>query len=159
MLRRKSIFLLLTKFIIMEQEKLSAYPFEVMYTDGTKSKLPQEGKTIWGVMFCDRAISLQSSPDIYFDEAQKYCRGIKVGEKTCTCGDKNFWEQVIRQGKAKIAELNAFITELGGTPLKGRIWTKESCRADDAWLIYFNEEVGLSYGNRLAYYVKARPIV
>lgn len=143
----------------MGQEKLSVYPFEVIYTDGTRANHSQEGKTIWGVMFCNRGISLQSSPDILFDEAQKYCQGIKVGKKTCTCGDKNFWEQVIRQGKAKITALNTFITELGGTPLKGRIWTKDTYRSDDAWLSYFNEEIGLSYDNRLAYYVKARPIV
>ena len=143
----------------MGQENLSVYPFEVIYTDGTRSNHPQEGKTIWGVMFCNRGISLQSSPDILFDEAQKYCQGIKVGKKTCTCGDKSFWEQVIRQGKAKIAELNTFIEALGGTPLKGRIWTKDTYRSDDAWLSYFNEEIGLSYGNRADYYVKARPIV
>ena len=87
----------------MGPENLSIYPFEVIYTDGTKSNHPQEGKAIWGVMFCNKGISLQSSPDILFDEAQKYCQVIKVEKKTCTRGDKSFWEQVILQGKAKIS--------------------------------------------------------
>ena len=85
----------------MGQENLSIYPFEVIYTDGTRSNHPQEGKTIWGVMFCNRGISLQSSPDILFDEAQKYCQGIKVGKRLAPAAIKAFGNSSFAKEKQK----------------------------------------------------------
>jgi len=99
------------------------YPFEVLYTDGTRSNVPVKGKEIWGVISGKGAICLTESPKkMNLQKARQYCRGKNVGGKVCTAGSDEFWKEVMELD-SKVDLLNAFILSLGGNALEENYWT------------------------------------
>lgn len=108
-----------------DQEK---YPFEVIFTDGSRAWKPQKGKTPWGVIFRCQAICLKNAPELLtWEEAVAYCKEITLRGKVCNAGSPELWIQIL----SKEAELNEFIKQLGGDELKGHIWTAKE--EDRCW--------------------------
>ena len=94
------------------------YPFEVFYEDGSRSWVPQENKKPWGVFFGNGIISLKET-DIMVPFAEAKVFQQDIAHKVATCGSKDFWENVAKQGVPALQKLNAFIEKLGGKRIEG----------------------------------------
>lgn len=116
---------------LSKEEQTDKYPFEVIFTDGSRAWTPQKDKTPWGVIFHCQAIRLKSaSQSMTWEEAIAYCKDITLSGKICNAGSEQYWKQILSQE----TKLNAFIEQLGGDKLKGHIWTAKE--EDRCWACY-----------------------
>lgn len=140
------------------------YPFEVLYTDGTRSLVPLQNKEIWGVIVGNGAVCLTESAKLLSQEkVSLYCREKTVNGKTCTAGSEEFWNRLTDLG-SKFSLLNAFIISLGGEPLEDDYWTEtviETERGQCGRYIGFSsyyDWVFMWTSRRLERLNKARPV-
>ena len=122
-----------------EKEK---YPFEVLFTDGSRSWLPKENSTPWGIILENEAVALQTPlMGLDFYHAQHYCSKIKVGNFGATCGEKAFWEKFSQLNRSAINKMNEFILSLNGIPIEKDYWTADSVKRErtKAWYMSFDE--------------------
>lgn len=134
-------------------EENSRYPFEFLFTDGTRSYYPQRDKKIWGVIIGYAAICLKIYPEkVDWFEAQSFCRGLKVGGYSCSAGSRDFWKYVINldvlKGSDMFCQLNDLLKAFGGDPLDGEYWTSDKMFEIDgksAWFACFFEPQSFGY--------------
>lgn len=139
-------------------EENSYYPFEFLFTDGTRSYYPQKDKKIWGAIIGYAAICLKTYPEkVNWFEAQSFCRSLKVGGYPCSAGSRDFWKYItnldILKGADKFLQLNDFLKAFGGDPLDGEYWTSDKMFEIDgksAWFTCFFEP--RSFGHSRASY-------
>lgn len=134
------------------------YPFEVLYTDGSRSWVPQENKKPWGVFFGKGVISLNDEADeVQLEQAIKSTQ--KLSTYTITCGSKKFWEDVCNQPFKTRNKLNDFLEQLGGKKISGFYWTNTDRQSEEGYAYYFyNNYQGIIANNKYIHY-KLRPVI
>lgn len=134
------------------------YPFEVFYEDGSRSWKPEQNKKPWGVFFGNGIISLKET-DIMVPFAEAKVFQQDIAHKVATCGSKNFWDSVAKQGVPELQKLNVFIEKLGGKRIEGFCHTSTPRHTADSFFYYADNE--RSYTNIGSNYMrkKIRPVI
>ena len=108
----------------MQTTNEKEYPFEVLYTDGSRSRTPKENKSPWGVIIGKGALSLKiSGKTSDTSVADIICRRECIANNPCSSGNDDFWAKVASLGRQKLQELNDFIKSQGGDMLSEDIFS------------------------------------
>lgn len=135
------------------------YPFELLFTDGTRSFRPQIGKVPWGVVFENFAICLKSSEKaMIWNDAQDYSQRFSFNGKVCSCGKIALWRKVLEAKRVVQNKLNDFIISLGGEPLQGNFWSATFYGSDNAWVFVLGKNGG-SFSRKKSSIYKVRLIL
>lgn len=110
------------------------YPYEVLFTDGSRSWEPQEYKVPWGIIVGNSAFILYGTDQaLPFAEAERYCKNLFADSTKCQCANQELWQRLASCSDEELANLNEFLVSLGGRPLNQAIW------ADDGIYVDFSE--------------------
>ncbi len=106
-----------------EKNILQEYPCAVLYTDGTMTTVPQNGKTPWGVVVKENIVVELNRSKGNLKEAQKALASAKVGKMKQQCLEYKQYLSMflyLYNNRQVLKNINDTLLALGGAPLSGK---------------------------------------